>query len=629
MNKRAVVCTFATLLANPPAVLADGEPETKLEKMVVTATRTETELREVGSSITVITAEEIESRQIVSVADVLRGVPGLDVRRTGGAGQQTSVFIRGANSDQTLVLIDGIEMNDPSNPGGSFDFADLMADNIERIEILRGPQSTLYGSDAIGGVINILTKKGKGKPRFYLRGEGGSFDTFKAGGGVSGTLDAFSYNVSASRLETEGFSAADTRLPGNRERDGYENTTVAARLGFKPLERLDFDWALRYQKGEIDLDTGFNPVTFLASDDPNAFSDNEALFTRFQTQVGLFDGLWEQTLGVAFTDDDRETIDKPDSVNPFSLGRSSFEGKKLKADWQHVLHLHETNIVTVGAETEEAWMRTDTTSRKSTNTTGVYLQDQIRLLDRFFTTAGVRVDDFNRIGSRVTWRVSQAINIDETGTRLKGSYGTGFKTPSLFELFDPFSGNPDLRPEKSRGWDVGFEQSLWNDRLLLGATYFHNVFVDLIGFEFDPADFTFRTQNVGEAVTEGVESFIELNPIEGLTLRGGYTYNRSRDDDTKERLLRRPTHKGSFDANYRFLNGADVNLHVLMVGDQEDFPDESAGYVRVDLTAGYQVNKYLNLFGRVDNLFDKKYQEVLGFGASRIAGYAGVKLSFE
>ncbi|MEN8261133.1 MAG: TonB-dependent receptor [Pseudomonadota bacterium] len=628
MNKHTFMFfLIPLLLARPLAASTESAPK-KLDTLVVTATRTETELREVGSSITVITADEIESRRAVSVSDVLRGVPGLDVVQSGGLGKQTSVFMRGADSNHTLVLIDGVEMNDPSDPAGAFDFADLLVDDIERIEILRGAQSTLYGSDAIGGVINIITKKGSGAPRYFLQSEGGTYDTFKVGGGVSGGTDLLRYNVNASRLETENFSVADKRL-GNSERDPYENTTVAARFGFKPMDALDFDWTLRYQEGDSDLDTCFDAVTFLTCDDPNARSDNESLFTRFQSNLTLFDGLWKQTLGVAYTDVDRDVDDKVDPLNPFSLGKLWFEGKKLKADWQHIVRLHETNILTFGAETEEQWMRSNSVSRKSFNTTGFYLQDQIRLLDRFFTTAGVRVDDQNRIGSRVTWRLAQTINIDETGTRLKGSYGTGFKSPSLFDLFDPIFGNPDLRPEKSRGWDVGVEQNLWAERVLIGATYFQNIFIDLIGFDFDLANLTFRSENIGRAVAEGVESFIEMRPIEDLTLRGNYTYTRTRDDATKERLLRRPTHKGSFDANYRFLGNADVNLHILMVGDREDFPSRAAGYVRVDLAAGYQVNKYLKVFGRVDNLFDKKYQEALGFGATRIAGFAGVRLSYE
>ena len=605
-----------------------------LDTLVVTANRTANELRNVGSSITVITAEDIANRQAFSVADVLRSAPGVDVVQTGGLGQPTSVFIRGAASDQTLVLIDGMEVNDPSSTGNGFNFSNLMVDNIERIEILRGPQSPLYGSNAIGGVINIITKTGQGETKGYLDAQGGSFGTFRIGGGISGGDGIVDYNISASHLEQDGFSAADEALPGNSEDDGYKNTTVSASLGVKPLDNLDFKGQIRFVEDAVEGDNCGGPFC------DNLFADtkNKHLAAGLKGHLVLFEGFWDQTLNLGYNHDNRIFRDPtPGSFFPFS----EFQGNRFKVDWQNDLYIHETNTLTFGIEHEEDWITTNTIAQQSQQTTGYYMQDQIRLWDRSITTAGIRLDDNNRFGGQITWRVTQLIAIDEIGMRLKGSYGTGFKAPSLFQLFGPpippfppffpgsNVGNPALKPERSQGWDAGVEQAFWDERILIGASYFYNSFDSLINFTFGRG-----FQNIDSARTNGVETFIEFQPIDSLTLKGTYTYLHSRDDATRDRLFRRPTHKGSFNANYRFLEAADVNLNVVLVGDR-DFNDfmqavrqEVAGYVVVNLAAGYQINSHLKVFARVDNLFDQEYQEVLGYGTSRIAGYGGLRLSF-
>ena len=369
MKKSTILTVTSALLYNPMALAVEqkqpapvmhrqGEsisPQSsnpivkRLDTVVVTATRTNTELRDVGSSITVITAEEIAARQQFEVADLLRDVPGVDVVQSGGIGSTTSVFIRGAASDQTLVLIDGIEMNDPSSPGNGFDFANLMTDDIERIEILRGPQSTLYGSNAIGGVINIITRKGKGDPRLALSAQGGSYGTYRVGGSVNGATDLINYNLSVSHLETKSFSAADQRLQGNKENDAYKNTTVNTGLGITPLDNLDIQWNLRYSNAEKDLDNCGGAFC------DNLFRDsnNQQLNTGLKATLGLFDDLWEQTLAATYTYSDRVNRDSdPFAFIPFS----EFEGNRFKINWQNNFKLHETNTLTLGIEDDEEWM---------------------------------------------------------------------------------------------------------------------------------------------------------------------------------------------------------------------------------------------------------------------------------
>jgi vitamin B12 transporter len=637
----ALAVLLTALLAAPLAHAAQGE-KIEVGEIVITATGLETPLREVASSMTVIKDEEIENSQKTEVLEVLRAEPGLDVVRTGGPGGATSIFMRGADSDQTLVLIDGIEANDPIF-NRSFDFGHLTVDNIERIEVLRGPQSTIYGSDAMGGVINIITKKGKGKPRLFVSGEGGSFSTYRLSGGLSGGQDWVNYSLGVSWLDTEGISSASEK-DGNTEKDGTENLTLSARLGVMPVEQLELDFTARYTDSEKEIDNFGGP----GGDDPNHVSEVNQLFMRAAARLSLFENLWEQELGVSLTDHDTDETNDPDPDHPGEFSVSAFDSMIIKVDWQHNLYLHETNTITLGLETEEEKGESSIDSvtafgpsvsvfgEKTARTNSVYAQDQAKLWDRFFATVGVRLDDHDQFGSEVTYRLTAAYLLEETGTKFKATYGTGFKAPTLFQLFDPVNGNPDLAPEKSKGFDVGIEQALWEDRLALGATYFDNDFQDLIEFVLlDPMLFTGTFRNVNEAEARGVELFASLTPFEELVLRADYTYTKTEDKTTGEDLLRRARNKFKLNATYRFPEKGTVNLGVSYIGKREDldfsvFPSERVelkGYTLVDLAASYDITKNLEVFGRVENILDEDYEEVKGFGTPGISAFGGLKVT--
>lgn len=639
MKKRLVTYALLAMLALPGLSTAKEEPQgvTPLEEVVVTATRLETPTRQIGSSITVVTGEEIEQKQKVSVLEVLRSVPALDVVQSGGPGNQTSVFIRGAKSEHTLVLLDGVEMNDPSSTSRGFNFANLTTENIERIEIIRGPQSTLYGSDAIGGVINIITKKGKGKPSGFVSAEGGSFNTFIEKAGVSGAGKRINYSLGVSRWDTDGISAAGEEY-GNEEEDGYANTSVSARLGIIPTEIFDLDSVVRFINSETDLDNSGG----IGGDDPNYTQEWEQLFFRTQGRLYLLDGLWEQKLGFSLTHHDSELRNDTDADHPHDLMLGSYEGQMVKFDWQHNLYLHETNTLTLGAETEEEKMESDyyseslfglytsTFEEKSVRTNGFYLQDQLTFRDSWFTTLGARVDDHEEYGTETTYRITSAYLTRTTGTRFKGSYGTGFKAPTLFQLYSPQYGNQDLDPEESTGWDIGVEQSLFDNTLTLGATYFSNQFEDLIDIDYS----TFRYFNIEEAESDGVEVFAQLRPNQDLSVRINYTYTDTEDRTTDEELLRRPQDKLGLDVNYRFLERGNVNVGLVYVGHRDDIDPvsysrtEMDAYTLVNLAALYQVSENITIFGRIENLFDEDYEEVLGYGTPDRSGFAGIKLTF-
>ncbi len=633
------------------ASLSWSENPSALQPIVVTATKLETPARQVASSVTVVTEEEIRTKQLKTVLDALRTVPAVDVVQQGGIGQQTAVFMRGANSQHTLVLIDGVQANDPISPSRFFDFAHLTTDNVERIEIVRGPASTLYGSDALGGVINIITKKGQGEPRWTISAEGGSYETHREKIGLNGGNQLVNYSLTLSYLDSNGIGAA-SRENGNSERDGYDNLSVSSRIGLTPVDNLDLDFILRYTNAEAEIDNSGGP----GGDDPNFTLDSESLYFRTQARLLLFNDLWEQKIGFSLTDYDRQSKDDPDSARPFDSVRSSFDSSIYVIDWQNNLFLHETNTLTLGIEYEEEKgkqkdqrtfedfftpgtqiVSASEVRERTIQTVGYYLQDQINLWDRFHTTLGVRLDDHDEFGTRTTYRAASAYLFPTIGTKIRASYGTGFKAPSLLQLYDPvFGGNPDLAPEKSKGWDVGLEQSLWEERLTLSLTYFENDFEDLIVNQFVGSGFIYL--NVDEADTNGIELAATYTPVDELIFQASYTYTDTENKETGEQLLRRPRNKFSIGATYRFQEGANVNLNILYVGERDDvffnnvtFESGSVeldSYTVVNLAASYPMRGNLRLYGRVDNLFDKEYEEVWGYGTLGISGYAGAELTF-
>ncbi|MFN5745639.1 MAG: TonB-dependent receptor plug domain-containing protein [Methylococcaceae bacterium] len=616
------------LTAQASGIQAGEDAVPELETTIVTATRAESSARESGASLSVITAEEIEKRQVLSVADALRLVPGLDILNSGGPGRMTSVYTRGAGAGQTLVLIDMVEMNDPSSPVGAFDFANLTVDNIERIEVLRGGESAIYGSDAIGGVINIITKKGKDKPKVSLSAKGGSYDTFKVLGTATGAMERFNYNVATSETQTHGYSAADY-LWGNPEKDWYRNTTFDGRAGYTALDDLDFGVNLRYNHGKSALDymmgSGNSAHPNAPVDALNYTGTTSELYTRGFSHFNLLDDLWEQTLGLGYSQIERDYRNWDPSL-PYSL-TGAYTGTKIKGDWQNILHIDKANTLTLGLEDEADTLenQSEGIGSKIYKTQGYYLSDQFTLFERSFTTAAVRYADNNLVGSKVTWSMTEAVLVNETGTKLKGNYGTGYKVPTLYELYAPFYGNLNLAPETSTNWDIGFEQGFPNQSLQFGASYFSNRFSNLI----QAAPPLWIAQNINTATAEGVEAFVQVNPLEGLTLRGNYTYDHTLDLETGTQLIYRPTDKGNFEANYRFLEKADLNVVVVAVGEKQGvLGSRIPAYAIANLAGSYTLSDNIKLFARIDNVFNKEYQEVYGYGTTRLAGYGGVTLTY-
>ncbi len=629
------------LLAPPPPAAAEADPAAiELPETVVTATRLPTPLEQVASAVTVITADEIERRQARTLPEALRLVPGLHVVQSGPTGAVTSLFMRGTESNHTLVLIDGIEINDPSTPDGAFDFSNLLLADVARIEVLRGSQSTLYGSDAIGGVVNIITKRGRGPARFTAALDGGSRATFDQALGASGSVGRFDYRVTLEHFATDGESITPAR---NRpagvsgEDDGFESVKASTRMGAQLTEDARVDLALHYLFAQNDLDT--------APEDPNARQNNRQFFARASVQAALLDGRFDNRLGVAYSDFNRDNGNRADSLST-AYSNAHFRGKKLKFDWQGDIALGESHILTLGAETEKekADSASDYSSgfssrtRDSARSTAGFVQLQSSFGDRLFTTLGLRVDDHEGFARKTTWRIAPTYIHRETGTRIKGSYGTGFKAPSLQQLYGEnffgsigtFKGNPDLRPETSRAWDIGFEQPLLGERLRFGATYFDIRIDDLIDYN---SGFT-SLINIDKAKTRGVEAFVALRPMDALSLRADYTFTIAEDETSGALLLRRPKHRLSLAATYDVTGNASVTATALYVGRRADIDSKTfarittGGYTVVNLAGSYRLNDRWRFHVRIDNLFDKSYEPADGFQAPGISLLVGLKASF-
>ncbi len=611
---------------------------TILSDVVVTATKTQTPYYSIGSSVSVITSEEISQKQLTGVVDVLREIPGLSVFQLGGPGMLAYVNMRGANTNHTLVIIDGAEMNDPSSPSNAFDFSSLNTNDIEKIEVVRGPQSTLYGSDAIAGVINIFTKHGNGKPHYSFTGEGGSNGFYRGNLSLSGSSRLLNYFVSAGRIASSGISAADSKF-GNEEKDGFGNNTAAANLNFNFTNWMKLNLIYKFTKFNSDLDQN------------DKFGDDLNYTYKFEEQLfksgfnfSFFEGQWDQQLNATFVKRFSNTIDGIDSFRPTTSSDNHTDAKRIKFDWQNNLHFINNNLITFGleAEIEKANTSYYSTSEwgpyesvfpnQSLRTSGVYLQDQINLSNKLFTTVGLRYDDNQKFGGITTFRIAPAYLISSTDTKLRATYGTGFKAPSLYYLFDPLFGNPDLKPEKSKGFDFGFDQIFFNGKVQVSATYFNLQLENMFGF-----DTAYRTINIAKASSKGLELSASINNFNGISVNANYTYTSAKDEyegtaDYNKPLIRRPAHKFFIGINYEPMSDINLGMQISYSGkrDDKDFSNFQSvrvtlpDYTLMNITASYKFLDYATLRARIENLFDRKYEEVLYYGTLGRSFYAGV-----
>ncbi|KUL92956.1 hypothetical protein DK26_27030 [Bosea sp. WAO] len=617
------------------AARAQSGPETiRLDEVVVSATGTPTPAREVASSVTVITADQIQREQRRTLPQALAAVPGLNIVQIGGPGGQTSVFMRGTNSNHVKVLIDGIDANDPSTPNRSFDFGSMLTNDIERIEVLRGPQSGLYGADALGGVISITTKRGEGPPKLTASAEAGSYGTFNQAFGLSGGDDRFNYAFNIAHLKSDSTPVTPPNLvpPGRRiNPNSYDNWNYSARLGFKLTDTLSLNWVGRYSDGYLlsTGDSGFPSV-------PNAYRSSQSYkqaFTRGELVFDPFDGRFVNRFGVAYTNQDRSNR-SPNAAGILGLPTDNL-GERTKYDWRGDLKLMEGQMLVMGLQYENERLESRSLTASNGNT-GAFLELQSSWSERFFTVANIRRDEDETFGGHTTYRLAPTFIVPGTETKLKASYGTGFKAPTLSQRFSDsrpaynFYGNPNLKPEESRGYDIGFEQPLLDNKLQIGATWFHNDIDNLILTNTARTSYT----NIGRAQTKGVESFVALELSPQFKIRADYTFTLAKDETANQELLRRPRHKASLTANWIPIENLNLSATLIYVGDRVDGNRDfsisrmrAPGAAIVNIAAEYKASEKLTVFGRVDNLFDKRYENPVGFLVPGLSAFGGLRVS--
>lgn len=588
------------------------QPERERRKIVITATRTETPKGSLGSSVSVIDREEIELWSRASAYGYIRNLHGLEVVRTSGPGSVTTVFIRGAGSQQTLVLVDGIRVNSPT--WGGFDFADLQALNIERIEVLRGPQSPLYGSESMGGVIQIITRRETEGVKGFFRAEGGSLGHRRTSLQVAGGGKAFDVSLALDRLETRGVSAADEDA-GNREKDPYENTTVSLRVGKKVFREGRLNLTVRRYTGDVSVDGftfGIGPT-----DDPNATQTRHALTAVLEFRSPVLEG-WEQTVRLGVHDDDLDGDDPDTPFNNFTINT-----RLTEFHWQSDLVPLEGHRVTLGFEVEKREAVNRGSFDEALYIRSWLAQDRIEVDDRLTVLLGLRHDRHDEFGSKTTWRATASYRLGGGRTRLHGSLGTAFRAPNFNELYFPGFGNPDLDPETGIGGDLGIEHLFLDGRLLADLTYFDNRFEDLIGFVY-PAGFV----NIVRARARGFELSASFQPGQGWLLKGSYTYTRSEDETTGEPLDRRPKHRATVSVLFPPARGWTAALSLVVVRDRTDSGGtvKMDDYERVDATLNYRIRDSVKVYARIENLLDEKYNEVEGYTTPGFTGYLGTEI---
>jgi len=598
----------------------DAPPATTIdEQIVVTADRLESDRQRVGSSVTVIDEAEIARRRKHTVAELLRTVPGLEINRSAGPGSVTSAFLRGGSSAFTLVLVDGVRMNSPAT--GSFDLSQLSTDNIDRIEVVRGPASTLYGSEAIGGVISITTARGAGPLALEAALEAGNdgFDHQRAG--VRGSRGVWDYSLAAGRTTTGGISAAAARF-GNREDDGDTNRTLSARFGRALGVGGRLDLALRQIDGDTEIDGfGFDPVRgFVPVDDPNARQSQRATVASIDARVPLGERI-TQTLRLGLHD---ETLVARDPDTPLNNFASDTQVLTLGAITEVSLFAHGTLIVGIEHETREARVR-DSFDR-DLDIDALFVQ-QRWASDRGSLVLGLRHDDHQSFGGETTWRVTGSWSWPgATGrgpTRVHSSAGSGFRAPSLNELFFPFFGNPALLPETSTGFDLGIERTLLDGRLRIDLTAFANDYDQLIGV--GPA---FTAVNIDQANARGAELTLDWTPSVRWALGISHSFTDTENETSGLALARRPKNRSVVTFTFDPMAHLDGALTLLAVRDRIDTGGAPMDdYERLDLSLGWRLRPRLRLDLRAENLLDQDYEEVPGFGTPGLLAAIGLHWS--
>lgn len=619
------------------AAPADGDSDAGRELIVVTANRTAVRLDQVGQSITVLDERAIEKTQTVGLAELLVQTPGVQFARNGGPGTSTSVYIRGAETGHTVILYDGVRLHDPSTTDGGASLSDTVANDIGRIEVLRGAQSTLYGSQAIGGVINILTREPTEPFEGRAQAEGGGLDTYIARASASGKSDSLTWRIGGSYSRSDGITA----FAAGNEPDGYKNTSVSGRLSYAISDAVSVDLRSIYAHGNVQFDS-FNA-------DALNRGESESWLNYAGLNVRLGDSL-NNRVAYSRTDISRTNFDES-AARARQPVTFDAKGETDRFEYQGTLDIMPGYFAVFGIEHIANSMRTasptlanakPTPAIGKDHTTGLYAQLTGEVVTGLTLSAGLRREDHSTFGQSTVGSLSAAWSLFDGNTVLRASWAEGFKAPSLYQLYSQY-GNTALAPEKAESWDAGIEQRIAGI-VTLSAAYFNRDAVNLINFAncsgtaSHPLCADGRIgyySNVGRVKTHGVE--LGANVLLGsFSVSANYTYLNAANDSVGDvnrgkRLARRPQDSFNGTVSYRFPFGLEAAANVRLIG--KGFNNASNtqvlnGYTVVDLRMSFPVTDKVEIYGRVENLFDETYQTIRDYSAMPRVFYAGARVKF-
>ncbi|HTV96037.1 MAG TPA: TonB-dependent receptor [Steroidobacteraceae bacterium] len=646
----AVLCVWGAPAVCFAQEASPAAAEDSLEEVVVVANRAPEPLSKVGNSVTVLTDADIKASQLPVLSDLLAQTPGLTVARSGGVGQPTSVFIRGAESDQTVVLIDGVQIYDPSTTGAYFDFENLLTNDISRVEILRGAQSTLYGSQAMGGVISITTAESSAAASGGVNAEGGSHDTGDVGANVGGKSDTLMWHLSGTWLGTGGIPAFDEKLGGTRL-CASQIGGGTGRLVYDITPDLDLDLRGYYVQSRTDFDGYDTPPTFTFGND-NEYGKNTQLLGYAGLTLHSPDRTLTNRIAYHYIYTDTRDYDPDAPANEGAPSTETFYGVGHieREEYQGTWQLAPGYQAVFGAQHERSSIDSDTPAYDFAGPAPIddyatidsgYAQLQGEVISGLTLTAGERYDRHNIFGAHTDGAVSAAWALDDAHTILRSSFSQGFKAPSLYQLYSDY-GNHALRPEAGETWDAGVEQHALGGRVDVSATYFQRFSRDLIEF-FDCPSLSSCINpsggyyaNIDRAAAHGVELQAALNLTDALSFTANYTLTETADRSPGSptygnELPRRPEDAANVSAVYRWSAPLTTIVSLRYAGPSfDDAANEIklGGYVLADLRASYALGRKLEVYARVENLTGKHYETEYQYGTLGRVAYAGLRASF-